>query len=110
AVMEILCGLKSLPAEWGHPAQLIHNLPTVLREVRERRRDRKRGQSSLFAEAEGTSSAGVLPLTLPDVPRWSQTEELAYEKKYLGFYLSSHPLAQHEDLLRRFSMRSIADL
>ena len=49
-------------------------------------------------------------VVLPDIPEWSETEKLKYEKEALDFYISSHPLAQFEGVLRRFSMRTIADL
>src|SRR3954468_21712817 len=39
---------------------------------------------------------------LPDVPEWPETERLKFEKEALDFYISSHPLAQHDDQLRRF--------
>jgi DNA polymerase-3 subunit alpha len=75
-------------------------------------RDRKAGQMSLFAafDGEGAASATTADVALPEVPQWPETEKLKYEKEALDFYLSSHPLAQHEDVLRRFSMRNIVDI
>ena len=34
---------------------------------------------------------------LPDVPEWDERDRLAKEKEVLGFYLSSHPLAEHAE-------------
>jgi DNA polymerase III subunit alpha len=39
---------------------------------------------------------------LPAVPEWSELEKLKYEKEALDFYISSHPLAQYEEQLRRY--------
>ena len=39
---------------------------------------------------------------LPDVPAWDERERLAKEKEVLGFYLSSHPLAEHEKTLAAY--------
>ncbi|NLF08238.1 MAG: hypothetical protein GX594_09700, partial [Pirellulaceae bacterium] len=45
-----------------------------------------------------------------DVPRphigtqeWTDTEMLAYEKATLGFYITKHPLAQYEELVKSLS-------
>ena len=37
---------------------------------------------------------------LPDIPELSDAEKLAFEKKALGFYMSSHPLSNHAALLQ----------
>ncbi len=53
------------------------------------------------------------PANLPDVPEWDQRERLAKEKEVLGFYLSSHPLAEHRETLAAYcshSTREAADL
>ena len=39
---------------------------------------------------------------LPDVSPWDERERLAKEKEVLGFYLSSHPLAEHEKTLAAY--------
>ena len=39
---------------------------------------------------------------LPDVPEWDEREKLAKEKEVLGFYLSSHPLAEHQETLATY--------
>ena len=97
---------------FGHRAQLLHVLPRAVQAANDLQRDRKTGQQSLFAAVmeNGNGAADAADVTLPDVPEWSETEKLKFEKEALDFYISSHPLAQHEDVLRRFSMRSIADL
>ena len=41
-------------------------------------------------------------VTLPDVPEWEERERLILEKEVLGFYLSSHPLAEHEQTLSSY--------
>ena len=55
--------------------------------------DRNSGQKSLFGEEQDTESRAVTGL--PDLPEWEPREKLAKEKEVLGFYLSSHPLAEH---------------
>jgi DNA polymerase III subunit alpha len=35
-------------------------------------------------------------MALPNVPEFEERERLAMEKEVLGYYLSSHPLAEYE--------------
>ena len=62
--------------------------------------DRRSGQLGLFGGGDDrpdTSSAD-----LPDVPAWDERQRLANEKEVLGFYLSSHPLAEHQKTLTAY--------
>jgi DNA polymerase-3 subunit alpha len=96
---------------FGRRAQLMHVLPRAVQAASDLQRDRKNGQMSLFGgPAEDDRAGPAADLSLPDVPEWPETEKLKYEKESLDFYLSSHPLAQYEGVLQRFSMRPIADL
>ena len=63
--------------------------------------DRKHGQMSLFDDDEDEEQEAAA-VNLPDVPEWDERELLNKEKEVLGFYLSSHPLAEHEQTLRRY--------
>jgi len=77
----------------------------------DRASDLRRGQKSIF-EMFGDDGAGDAGPShgngLPDVPEWPDTEKLKFEKEALDFYMSSHPLAQHEDQLKRFRTHDAA--
>jgi DNA polymerase-3 subunit alpha len=92
-------------------AQLHHVLPRALQAAGEVQQDRRHGQGSLFT-ALPTQAADTDPLreALPDLPEWSDSEKLKYEKEALDFYFSSHPLAQHEVKLRRFATHTVEQL
>lgn len=69
-------------------------------------KDRASGQGGLFgfggdgpAESGKSASGGGLVKIEP----WSEAEALAAEKEALGFYVSSHPLAQHAETVKRFA-------
>jgi DNA polymerase-3 subunit alpha len=79
-------------------AQLMAALDGALERGQRRMRDRELGQQSLFGEA----SARAEP-ALPRVPEWPRSELLAGEKEMLGFYVTGHPLLDHESVLRRFA-------
>lgn len=63
--------------------------------------DRRSGQKNLFGggDEDRPDSAAA---SLPDLPPWDERERLAKEKEVLGFYLSSHPLAEHEKTLATY--------
>jgi len=69
--------------------------------------DRRHGQRGLFDDEE-EDTAEAASVSLPDVPEWDDRAKLAGEKEVLGFYLSSHPLAEHADLLDQLASHSTA--
>ncbi len=70
--------------------------------------DRRRGQKSLFGELEQAEAKETVPL--PDIPELPERERLTLEKEVLGFYRSSHPLAEFESLLTQFCTHSTAHI
>jgi DNA polymerase III subunit alpha len=80
----------------------------------ERAADRRRGQKSfldMFESGEDDAAAvRGADYGLPDVSEWPETEKLRFEKEALDFYMSSHPLAQHDEQLRRFRTYECAEM
>jgi len=71
--------------------------------------DRRAGQMSLFGgedEAEEEKEA----ITLPDVDEFPDRERLSYEKEVLGYYLTSHPLAEYADTFSTYCSHTMADI
>jgi len=99
-------------------SQWLAVLPRAAQAGQAMQDDRKRGQRSLFdafgdAPANGPSAgdeATTSASSLPDIPELPEAERLADEKKVLGFYMSSHPLARHAGLLQALSTHRVADL
>jgi DNA polymerase-3 subunit alpha len=71
--------------------------------------DRRSGQRGLFEDAD-EHDAGEVVAQLPGVPEWPERERLLTEKEVLGFYLSSHPLAEHEQQLATYCTHSTTDI
>jgi DNA polymerase-3 subunit alpha len=94
---------------FGPRAALMHALPGALQAASETQEDKRRGQRNLFEVLDGGDERPTAA-ALPDVPEWSDAEKLKHEKEALDFYFSSHPLAQHEDDLRRFATHSVEQL
>ncbi len=71
--------------------------------------DRRSGQKRLFGQlSNATDDEDDVPL--PNVPEFEERERLVMEKEVLGFYLSSHPLAEHRELLTSFSSHTTTRL
>ncbi len=64
--------------------------------------DRRSGQMGLFGDDEEEDDSQAAAADLPDLPEWEERDKLAKEKEVLGFYLSSHPLAQHQSTLATY--------
>jgi DNA polymerase-3 subunit alpha len=96
--------------------QLLCVLPRAIQAGQARQDDRRRGQRGLFDQLEtpahnGHSNGAATTLSnLPDVAELSDAELLADEKKVLGFYMSSHPLARHAGLLQALASHRVAEL
>ncbi len=74
-------------------------------------RDKARGQRSLFEAMQAQEDAnGEQAINLPDVPDWADRQKLAAEKEILGFYLSSHPLAEFESQLVSFATHTMSEV
>lgn len=71
-------------------------------------REREAGQTNLFDMLGEQGGAEFIEEYYPEVEPWSSTELLSYEKEALGFYLTGHPLARYEDMMRRFGVADTA--
>ncbi|TSD63092.1 DNA polymerase III subunit alpha [Aeromicrobium piscarium] len=65
-------------------------------------------QDSLFGGGEDDQK--VVSIVLPDVGEWDKTQLLSFERDMLGLYVSDHPLAGLEHILRASSDVSVGDL
>jgi len=63
--------------------------------------DRRCGQKALFGDEEDEQQSPA-SVGLPDVPEWDHRDSLAKEKEVLGFYRSSHPLAEYQATLATY--------
>ncbi|HSH44350.1 MAG TPA: DNA polymerase III subunit alpha [Longimicrobiales bacterium] len=94
---------------FGHRAQLMAGLEKAVGEAQLRQADRVSGQGSLFDVGGEEAPVREAP-TLPEVPRWPESDRLAREKEILGFFISGHPLDKFRDELRLFSTVNTANL
>jgi len=102
----IRCGAcDSLPGTRG---QLLAALERALQIAATAQHDRLHGQASLFdliADQQAPPEQ-----QLPDVEDLPKREQQTNEKELLGFYVSGHPLEDHEDVLRMYATATTAQL
>jgi DNA polymerase III subunit alpha len=72
-------------------------------------RNKEFGQGDLDLFGGGDSS-GPTTIPLPDVPPWSEVEQLNFEKETLGLYWSGHPIDRFADDLRAYGAKTTRDL
>ncbi len=74
---------------FGQRATLLIILPQITGKAAKKKREADEGQFSLFGDDEDDQ-----PTTTgaPDVEDFTEKEKLLFEKEFLGFYLTSHPM------------------
>lgn len=98
--VENLAKAGALDSLGGHRGSLLAGIERAMAAGASQLADRKSGQKSLFdADDEPAAAPGAPVAGLPDVPPLSDLEMRSNEKEVLGYYVHSHPLAEHRDLL-----------
>jgi DNA polymerase III subunit alpha len=99
---------------FAHRAQLMAALPSAIQNAEATQKDKQIGQMTFFdvleVSEDAKDSERETQSSLPNVPRWTNTEQLKFEKEALDFYFSSHPLAEFEKSLKRFISHDVAQL
>jgi DNA polymerase-3 subunit alpha len=109
ATIETLIKAGAFDSFAAKRAQLLQILERALQCGAAANDDRRSGQLGLFDDLED-DDAPVNKIELPDVPELDERQRLSMEKEVLGFYLSSHPLAEHEQTLRTFATHTSSQL
>ncbi|MFN2462903.1 MAG: OB-fold nucleic acid binding domain-containing protein, partial [Candidatus Dormibacteria bacterium] len=79
----------------GERAQLLASLDMVVDRAQQVQRERASGQVSLFGDADAFGDAVEVQL-VRGIPAADDKSRLAWEREYLGIYLSDHPLRRIE--------------
>ena len=108
STIESLIKSGALDGTGGHRAQLMSVLDRALQSGAAAAADRRSGQKGLFDEPDEEDAAPELP----KIPPYEEKQKLTLEKEVLGFYLTSHPLAEHAEVLRSYcvSTRTLSEL
>ena len=82
---------------FGNRAKLLINYPQIIDNVSRKKKQDNKGQTSIFGD-ETFNSDPPTGSTLTNFEDFSQNEKLAFEKEFLGFYLTAHP--QMDNLIK----------
>src|SRR5688572_10743798 len=90
-------------------AQLLQVLDKAVEMAQQAQQDKRAGQMNFFAassENTANSIARTMGSALPEVEELPDAELLKFEKELLGFYITSHPLTEHQMALEHYSTAS----
>ncbi|MCD8350150.1 MAG: DNA polymerase III subunit alpha [Planctomycetaceae bacterium] len=104
--MEALIKAGAMDCFTMHRARMVAGLEAAINAGVTEQKAKSSGQLGLFA---GLAQSAPPP-SLPNAPEWSEQQKLQFEKAVLGFYSSSHPLAEHSARLEAFATASISEL
>jgi len=104
SALEILIKAGTFDSLGPTRAQHLAVVDRAVQAGQARQRDRLSGQKNLFGGDEPESAPGEsMPQDMPDVPEWTHSQTLAFEREVIGFYLTSHPLTEHAARLESYA-------
>src|SRR5205807_2205668 len=86
--------------------QLLAILDRAVEMGQQAQQDKRAGQLNMFSSPAAQSAARPLADALPEVDELPDAELLKFEKELLGFYITSHPLTEHQVAVEHYSTAS----
>ncbi len=102
ATIETLIKAGALDSLGGHRAQQMAVLDRALQSGAAAAADRRSGQKGLFEAFDDEEAQHDAAQDLPNIPPFDEKDQLNMEKEVLGYYLTSHPLAEYEPIIRTY--------
>ena len=84
-------------------SQLMAILADVMGAADAANKESATGQMSLFKESRAKRE-------IPDIKEWPENQLLNFEKDMIGFYITGHPLAKYEKMLKEYSTATSSGL
>ena len=100
-VIESLIKCGAFDSTGAKRSQMMSVLDKTIELGQRSQRDYINGQFSLFQRGPQRRTFADIPL--PEIEEWSENRLLKYEKETLGFFITGHPLAKYEQILRKFA-------
>ena len=91
-------------------SQLIEMIPLCSAEAATKIRDEAAGQGSLFDFLDEDEQEEFSTIPIPDIPEFEERAMLDDEKELLGFYVSGHPLGEHENIIKDYSTHTLLEV
>ncbi|MEK6732281.1 MAG: DNA polymerase III subunit alpha [Candidatus Omnitrophota bacterium] len=102
-VLESLIKCGALDSMGLKRAQLMAILADVMGAADAANKESATGQMSLFKESRAKRE-------IPDIKEWPENQLLNFEKDMIGFYITGHPLAKYEKMLKEYSTATSSGL
>jgi DNA polymerase-3 subunit alpha len=80
----------------------MHALDAAFEMGLQAQQDKRAGQMNFFGASDAIA-APQPPPPPPDVPEFPSADLLKFEKELLGFYITSHPLTEHQAAIERYT-------
>ena len=97
-------------ASLGNRRALLSILENVADASQRKEKQASYGQMSFFDIFENPQEFAKDVITLPNIEEHEKHRILAWEKEYLGLYLSGHPLTEHAEYISKVSSTTTAKL
>ena len=110
STIETMIKAGAMDSLGAHRSQLLKVLDRALQSGAAAAADRRSGQKNLFEAIADEESVEEVDVVLPSIPELDEREKLLMEKEVLGFYLTSHPLAEHQATLSNYCSHTTADI
>lgn len=85
--------------QFGNRALLLASMVEVTERIAKQKKQQQEGQASLFGDDTHDESMQTAAQDL-DIQDFSNAEKLAFEKEFLGIYLTAHPQAQYLQVIK----------
>lgn len=102
STIESLVKAGAFDAKGVHRSQLMAVIEKAMQCGAAAIADKRAGQRNLFAGFDDEDDDTAKSVPLPEIPEFEERDRLIMEKEVLGFYLTSHPLAEYERLLSTY--------
>jgi len=102
-VMESLIKCGAFDSLGLKRSQLMAILSEVMESVAAAHKESVIGQMTFFAQSGSSQKT-------PDIKEWPENQLLTFEKEMIGFYITGHPLAKYEKILKEYSTAVSAGL
>src|SRR6185436_14439750 len=110
ATIEALIKCGAFSSLGAKRAQLLEVLERAVEMGQQSQNDKRSGQLNMFGQPAQSASPGLassrMDVALPNVPELASADLLKFEKELLGFYITSHPLTEHQSLMERYTTAS----
>ena len=107
-IVESLIKSGALDCFEGNRRQKMMIFGSIMDDINQTNKKMMAGQMSLF-DIVSDDLKGDFEIKLPKVAEFSKEELLAFEKEFIGLYVSGHPLEEYEDKWRKNITRTSKD-